>query len=275
MEAQGRKVSLSHICRVLGVPRSTVYYRPLRKAPPVVDEGMARAIWEVIQENPGYGIRKVWAILRHRLKMLVNRKKVARIMHLKGWTLKQRKPRMRPRARGMKSVAERSNERWATDVTHIHCGRDGWGHLALVIDCADREIIGWRLSSSAKSQMAEAALEDALIRRFGPRPLVDIDLVLRSDNGLIFMAKSYRETVRDYGLRQEYITPYTPEQNGLVERVFRTMKEECVWLHRFESLEEAERAISQWIEKYNTYRPHEALGWMSPVEWRESQEQAA
>ena len=275
LEAEDRRVSISRICRVLGVPRSTVYYRPLRKSPPSVDEEMAKRIWEVIQENPGYGIRKVWAVLKYRLKMLVNRKKVARIMRLKGWTLKQRRPRMRPRAQGMRSVAEKSNERWATDMTHISCGGDGWGHLALVIDCADREIIGWRLSHSAKAHVAEAALEDALIRRFGPRPLVDIDLRLRSDNGLIFMAKSYRQTVRDYGLVQEYITPYTPEQNGLVERVFRTMKEECIWLHRFKTLEEAERVISQWIEKYNTYRPHEALGWMSPTEWRVSRKQAA
>lgn len=275
MDAEDRQVSLSHVCRVLGVPRSTVYYQPQRKAPPSVDEEMAHRIWTIIQENPGYGIRKVWAVLKYRLGLVVNRKKVARIMRLKGWTLKQRRPRWRPRARGMRSVAEQSNERWATDMTHISCGRDGWGHMALVIDCADREVIGWRLSSSAKAHVAEAALEDALIQRFGPRPLVDVDLTLRSDNGLVFMAKSYQQTVKDYGLRQEYITPYTPEQNGLVERVFRTMKEECVWLHRFESLEEAERAISQWIERYNTQRPHEALGWMTPSEWRERHNQAA
>ena len=207
--------------------------------------------------------------------LIVNRKKVARIMRLMGWTLKQRRPRMRPRARAMRSVSERSNQRWATDMTHIYCGRDGWCHMPLVIDCADREIIGWRISRNGKAHVAEAALEDALIKRFGPGPQAPKDLALRSDNGLIFLAKSYRTTVKDYGLRQEFITPYTPEQNGVVERVFRTLKEECVWIHRFDSIEEAERKISQWINKYNTERPHESLGWLTPSEWRQRHKQAA
>jgi len=275
LEAEGTEVSISRLCRILGVPRSSFYYDSRRRRPRRIDQGLAKRIWEIIQENPAYGIRKVWAVLRFRLKLLVNRKKVARIMRLLGWTLKQRRPRMRPRVKGSRSVARRSNERWATDVTHIYCGRDGWCHLPLVIDCADREILGWRLSRSGKSLVAEAALEDALIKRFGPGRQEQKRLVLRSDNGLIFMSKSYRRTVRDYGLGQEYITPYTPEQNGVVERVIRTLKEECVWLHRFDSIEEAERAIGRWVEKYNSERPHEELGWLSPVEWREQQKQAA
>ncbi len=239
-----------------------------------MDAEFAGLIWQVIQENPAYGIRKVWAVLRFGLGLLVNRKKVARVMNLKGWTLKQRRPRMRPRVRGSRSVAARSNQRWATDVTHIYCGSDGWCHMPIVIDCADREIIGWRLSSSGKAQIAEAALEDALIRRFGPGPQRPKNLVLRSDNGLVFMAKAYRRTVRDYGIGQEYITPYTPEQNGVAERVFRTLKEECVWLHRFDTREEAERAIARWVERYNTERPHESLGWLTPHQWRRQQQVA-
>jgi len=113
-----------------------------------------------------------------------------------------------------------------------------------------------------------------LVKRFGPGPQVPKSLVLRSDNGLVFLAKSYRKTVKEYGLSQEFITSYTPVQNGVVERVFRTLKEECVWMYRFESIEEAEQRIGKWIEKYNTERPHEALGWLTPVEWRKEREQA-
>lgn len=272
---ENRQVSIRRLCRVLGVPRSSFYYVGHRSRTLVVDEGLARRIWKVVQAYPAYGIRKVWAVLRYRFGILVNRKKVARIMRLKGWTLRQRRPRMRPRARGWPSRTARSNERWSTDVTHVYCGHDGWCHLPLVIDCADREILGWRLSRSGKATVAEAALEDALIRRFGPGAQRAKELVLRSDNGLIFIARSYRSTVKDYGLSQEFITPYTPEQNGVIERVFRTLKEECIWLHRFESRDEAERVIGRWIEQYNTWRPHEALGWMSPTQWRNRQEQAA
>ncbi len=275
LRAEGREISVSRLCRILGVPRSTFYYVAHRRERVRIDWPLAHRIWQVIQRHPAYGIRKVWAVLRYRLGIWVNRKKVARIMRHLGWTLKQRRPRMRPRVRGWRSIARHSNERWGTDVTHIYCGQDGWCHLPLVVDCADREIIGWRLSGSGKAVVAEAALEDALIRRFGPGPQKPKDLVLRSDNGLIFMAKSYRRTVKDYGLSQEYITPYTPEQNGVVERVIRTLKEECVWLNRFETMEEAERVIGKWIRQYNTYRPHESLGWLAPTEWRVAQQQAA
>jgi putative transposase len=146
LEEEGWEISLRRLCEILDVPRSSFYYAPQRRKRPEVDEGLARRIWDVIQAYPAYGVRKVWAVLRFRFGIWVNRKKVARIMRLRGWTLKQRRPRTRPRVKGWKSVATRSNERWATDVTHVYCGRDGWCHLPLVIDCADREIIGWRLS---------------------------------------------------------------------------------------------------------------------------------
>ena len=263
------------LCRVLGVARSTVYYTPRRRRAPAIDTDLARRIWQVIQENPAYGIRKVWAVLRHVYGLLVNRKKVARIMRLKGWTLRQRRPRMRPRVKVSRSATEVSNTRWATDLTHVYCGRDGWCHVPIVIDCADRELIGWRISRRGNAQTAEAALEDALIRRFGPGAQQRKKLVLRSDNGLVFLARSYRQTVKDYGLSQEFITPYTPEQNGIAERVIRTLKEECVWLQSFTCIEEAELAIGRWVEKYNTFRPHESLGWMTPAERYRQRKEAA
>ena len=276
MEQQGRPVSISRLCRILGVPRSTFYYRRRPRRRSAVDEGLAARIKQIIRTNPAYGIRKVWAVLRYRLGILVNRKKVARLMRLKGWTLKQRRVGHRPRDRAWPSVAERSNQRWATDMTHIFCGRDGWCHLVAVMDCCDREVIGWRISRSGRSHVAEAALEDALISRFGPGPQAPKDLVLRSDNGLVFRSRSYRATVRDYGLGQEFTTPYTPEQNGMIERLFRSLKQECVWQFNFRDLGHAEREIGRWIEKYNTERPHEALGWLTPAEARSRQlEQAA
>jgi putative transposase len=88
------------------------------------------------------------------------------------------------------------------------------------------------------------------------------------DNGLIFQSRRFRAACRDYRLRQEFITPYTPEQNGLVERFFRSLKEECVWLHNFGSFTEAHTAIAKWIEWYNAGRPHQALGYRSPRQFR-------
>lgn len=90
--------------------------------------------------------------------------------------------------------------------------------------------------------------------------------LLRSDNGLVFTSRSYTALVRGYGLRQEFITPHSPEQNGMVERVIRTLKDQCVYRHRFETLQHASRVISDRISFYNNQRPHQALDMRTPAE---------
>ena len=89
------------------------------------------------------------------------------------------------------------------------------------------------------------------------------------DNGLVFGAKPFVKVVRRYGLDQEYITPYTPEQNGMIERFFGTLKSECVWQHRFRDRDHAFDEIARWLDRYHADRPHSALGYLTPVEYRE------
>jgi putative transposase len=139
--------------------------------------------------------------------------------------------------------------------------------LAVVIDCCSRELLGWHLSRSGKSRAPEAALEQALIARFGTLGRVPHSFLLRSDNGPVFTNRSYTALVRGYALRQELITPHTPEQNGLAaERVIRTLKDQCVHRHRFETLQHASRVIGDWISFYNNRRPHQLLGMKTPAE---------
>ena len=154
------------------------------------------------------------------------------------------------------------------DVTHIPCGADGWAHLAAVIDCHDREIIGFEIALRSRAKEAERAIEEACIKRFGTLRPSGPTPTVRSDNGLIFQSRRFRAACRDYRLKQEFITPYTPEQNGIIERFFRTLKEECVWLHRFHSFDHARREVTRFIEYYNTRRPHSALGYRSPAAYR-------
>ncbi len=105
-----------------------------------------------------------------------------------------------------------------------------------------------------------------MITRFGTLGKVGQSFLLRSDNGLVFTSRSYTALVKSYGLQQEFITPYTPQQNGLVERLIRTLKEQCVHRHRFETLQHASRVIGDWINFYNQKRPHQALGMKTPAE---------
>ncbi len=222
----------------------------------------------LIQEHPTYGYRRLWALLRHRLGLRVNRKRIYRILKAKRWLVHQRAVTPRPRVKASVSRTATSDRRWAMDMTHVDCGRDGWAHLVGVIDCHDRELVGWEFALRGRAREAERAIEAACIRRFGTLRPAGTTPVVRSDNGLIFQSRRFRAACRDYRLTQEFITPYTPEQNGIIERFFRSLKEECVWQHSFHSFAEAKAAIRQWIEWYNVGRPHQSLGYRSPREYR-------
>ena len=126
--------------------------------------------------------------------------------------------------------------------------------------------MGWHLSLSGRATTASSALEHALIARFGTLGRVPAPFLLRSDNGLVFTSRNYTALVHSYGLRQEFITPHCPQQNGMVERVIRTLKEQCVHRHRFETLQHASRVIADWIQFYNHRRPHQALKMKTPAE---------
>ncbi len=114
-----------------------------------------------------------------------------------------------------------------------------------------------------------------MIARFGTLGKVEKPFLLRSDNDLVFTSRSFTALVRSYRLRQEFITPHCPQQNGMVERVIRTLKEQCVHRQRFETLQHANRVISDWIGFYNQRRPHQALGMKTPAQTYQSWKKAA
>jgi len=241
-----------------------VYYKGKRRGPYHMDEELVGLIRQLIEKYPRYGIRRIHHVLKYECGKAINIKTVHRIMKRKQWTLKDRSKGFRPRVWGWRSRCERPDERWAIDTTHFFTEANGWCHMTGVIDCCDRMIVGHRVSASGKTAVAEGALEDALITR---RP--SAGLKLRSDNGLVFGAKGLVALCRKWGVKPEYITPYTPEQNGLIERFFRSLKEECIWLYNFVSVHHAQRVIGEWIETYNNNRPHYALGKLSPMQWRQ------
>jgi putative transposase len=109
-------------------------------------------------------------------------------------------------------------------------------------------------------------LKQALISRYGTHGRVPSSFLLRSDNGLVFTSRDYTRLVKSYGLRQEFITPHCPQQNGMVERVIRTIKEQCAHRHGFETLQHASRVIGDGIQFYNHRRPHQVLGMKTSAE---------
>lgn len=265
-------ISERKVCRVLHVARSALHRAtPTRTAGPRLAGDLVTKLQALIQEYPTYGYRRLWALLRYREGLVVNRKAVYRVLRIKQWLMHQRTRTPRPRAQRLRSRTPRSDLRWAMDVTHIPCGQDGWGHLTAVIDCHDREIIGYEFALRGRAKEAERAIEAACLSRFGTLRPRGTPPVLRSDNGLIFQSRRFRQACRDYRLQQEFITPYTPEQNGLIERFFRSLKEECVWQTDFASFEDARQRIARWMWWYNEERPHQALQYRSPRQFRQEQ----
>ena len=252
-------VSISKLCGWFGVSRRTFYYQPV-KAAPRLQPALVSRVKALIEDTHSFGYRTVAGML------CMNKNTEQRIFQQKGSQVRKRATGMRPRVQALASVAGSPNERWATDLCRIWGGRDGWLSLALVIDCYTRELLGWQLSKTGKASTATSALEQALLARFGTLGRVPEPFLLRSDNGLVFSSRSYTQLVRSYGLRQEFITPHCPQQNGMVERLIRTLKEQCVHRHRFESVQHASRIIADWILFYNTQRPHQALKMKTPAE---------
>jgi putative transposase len=181
-------------------------------------------------------------MLYRKYAMAVNHKKIHRIVKKNGWQRYKRPYGNRP------GVACRTSK----------C-------LTSIIDCCDRTIVGWNFSCSSKAGGAAGALENALIKH---QIVKEHGLVICSDNGLVFSSKRFQETISKYCLTQEYITPYTPEQNGMIERFFRSFKEECAWQYNFQSFDEAYNKIADWIDHYNNGRPHSALNYKIPAEVR-------
>ncbi len=119
-------------------------------------------------------------------QLLINRKRVFRLMRRKRWLVYQRRGTPKPWVKRLRSVAKWRNERWAMDVTHIPVGRDGWTHLTAVIDWYDGELVGYEFALRGRAKEAERAVEAACLHRFGTiRPAGETP-ILRSDNGLIF-----------------------------------------------------------------------------------------
>jgi putative transposase len=264
------QASERRICKVLGVSRSGS--RPANKGGLAIHSRhtlLESHLRELIQLYPTFGYRRLWALLRHKKGYEINIKTVHRLIQKNGWQVRSRVGKSaKPRVKSSWSRTASSNERWAMDVTHIPCGIDGWGHLVAVIDCHDREVVGYEFALRGRANEAERALENACLHRFGVlRPTHNMPQ-LRSDNGLIFQSRRFRATCRDYKVSQEFITPYTPEQNGIIERFFRSLKEECVWQHNFVDFKAANRMVGRWLDWYNQERPHQSLGYKSPMEFR-------
>jgi putative transposase len=228
------------------------------------DEQIKQKILELIKSHPQYGYRKIYAILRFRMGIRVYRNKVYELMkELK--VLLPASTRNKTLFSGVKMSlnleAQRPNELWGIDMTQVWCGNDGWGYLHAVIDHYDKTLLGYHFSTSCKAIGAVMAISEAASRREAT------DLELRSDNGCHYGARVFRDELRRLGINHTRTMVNTPKGNAIIERFFRSLKQECAWQYQFNNFNQAKEVVESWIKEYNEQRPHQALNYATPDEF--------
>jgi putative transposase len=261
-------LSIRRQCTLLGLARSGVY-RPRR---PANDNDLAllRRLDELFTAWPFLGSRRMTALLRAE-GWSINRKRVQRLMRRMGIAALGPKPRTTKPAPGHKIFPyllrglpiERPNQVWAADITYVPIGR-GFLYLVAVIDWASRAVLAWRLSNTMDVSFCVSALEEALAR-FG-RPEI-----FNTDQGSQFTSAAFTGTLAAAGIRISMDGRGRWMDNVFIERLWRSLKYEDIYLKGYADGREVRAGIAEWIAFYNGRRPHQALGNRTPMAvWREA-----
>ncbi len=257
------ELSLSRQCEVLSISRSSFYYAPMGESPSSL--ALMRRIDELFLKYPFYGSRQMARQLR-RDGVRVGRHRVRRLMRLMGLAAIYQAPRTstpHPEHRVypylLKGMAiERPNQVWCADITYIPVQR-GFLYLVAIMDWATRHVLSWRLSNTMDARFCVDALEEALAR-YGPPE------IMNTDQGSQFTGSAWITTLTDAGVQVSMDGRGRCMDNIFIERLWRSLKYEAVYLHELTDGFRAEWVIRDWIHFYNTERPHSALGDRTPAE---------
>lgn len=260
-------LSVRRQCELLGITRSAVYYEPKQPdgaALRLKEEIMARIdYWHTTL--PCMGTRKLAVKLRSE-GYAVGRKLVRAYMREMGIHAVYPKPNLSKRSFKEAIVPyllrnkaiSFSNQAWSIDITYIRMPH-GHMYFAAIIDWFSRKLMAWRLSDSLETAPVLEAVR-AAVERFG------IPAILNSDQGSQFTSGEYKELLRSLGIRQSMDGKSRWADNIMIERWFRSLKTELIYVNEFRSPKELRQAIQQYVSDYNTLRPHEALDYETPEE---------
>ena len=256
------KLSIRKQCSLLSIARSGVY-RPPR---PANDDDLELMRWldELFLAWPFLGSRRMTAMLRAEGHP-VNRKRVQRLMRRMGIAALGPKPRTTKPAPGHKIfpyllrdlTIDRPNQVWAADITYIPIGL-GFLYLVAIMDWASRAVLTWRLSNTMDTSFCVAALEEALAR-FG-RPAI-----FNTDQGSQFTSAAFTGTLASAGILISMDGRGRWMDNVFIERLWRSLKHEDIYLKGYADGYEARAGIGAWMAFYNGRRPHQALGNRTPM----------
>jgi putative transposase len=258
---------LALTCRTLGVARSWFYYRRRAHGPrPLRRPHLTGAIQQVLAHcPPSYGYRRIHALLA-RQGVHCNRKTVYQHLKRQAWLASHRRRTPRPGRRHEGKVAVlRPNQRWACDITTVKLWNGQKLRLAVIIDCADRMVLAWKLQTRLTTWDVGELLREALFARFGQQRQHAKGLEFLTDNGPEFISEPLRQLLNQLGLVACRTPCRSPQSNGLVESFFGSFKRDYLSHYPLETLAEAVKNVPAWIAHYNEFAPHSALAMLSPL----------
>ena len=258
-----KDLSIRRQCELLSLTRSMLYYLPAEVS------GEERALMKEIDRLytawPFYGSRKILDELR-KAGHTVNRKRIQRLMQVMGLQAMVPGPHtskphpdhpIYPYLIGGIDVV-RPNQVWAADITYIPL-EQGWGYLVAIIDWHSRAVLSWRLSNTMTVDFCIEALEEALRQHGKPE-------MFNTDQGAQFTSPDFTGVLKREGVTISMDGKGRATDNIFIERVWRSLKYEDVYLHDYATLAQANAGIGRWIRFYNVRRPHQALDYRTPME---------
>ena len=259
----GSAVSLSRQCQLLQISRSSFYYQPVGESPETLE--LMRQIDQLYMQYPFYGSRQM---VRHLARdgLSIGRHRVRRLMRLMGLQAIFQAPRTsdpHPEHRVYPYLLRdmqitRPNQVWCADITYIPVQR-GFLYRVAIMDWASRRVLSWRLSNSLDASFCVEALEEALQTYGKPK-------IFNTDQGSQFTSQDFTGMLKDHDIRISMDGRGRCMDNIFIERLWRSLKYEAIYLHELEDGFAARRVIKDWFSFYNTQRPHSALDGRTPKE---------
>jgi len=257
------RLSIRRQCELVSISRASFYRQPAGETPENLE--LMRIIDGAFMEMPWYGSRQMARHLR-RQGWCVGRKRVRRLMRKIGLSPIYQPPKTsepHPQHRIypylLRHLAiERPDQVWCADVTYIPMRR-GFLYLVAIMDWFSRKVLAWRLSNTMDAEFCVVALEEAIARHGRPD-------IFNTHQGSQFTSFTFTMTLKDAGIRISMDGRGRWMDNVFIERLWRSLKYECVFLSAFETGSEARSGIGSWIDYYNQRRPHSTFGGRTPDE---------
>lgn len=239
------------------------------------DERILAYIYPIKAEHPFWGYRRIWAYLKYRLEINMNKKRIYRIMKEHN-LLVQKNQRLKAKRDNQfnknKPKASRPNQFWGTDMTKVMISGFGWLYLVIVLDWCTKKLTGYSISTHSRTEDWLDALHQACNNQF-PNGILskEQNLYLVSDNGSQPTSNRFMKACSVMEIKQIFASYNNPKGNADTERVMRTIKEDFVWTHEFSSSFEFIEQFKHWVERYNSDYPHSSLGYQTPCQFEKEQ----